>query len=667
MSKKSNITKNQIVGGIVLAFIMCLVFFFVYKAQLADSFNKKYYATLMWEHKKNGSVELSAEKPSLSQVFTCMVPRLRIIKLECNGKKIHPNTYIEISLTEPGSGKEYYNKKVLLSSVAKKGKNKINIKMNKAIADSENRQMILTVSLLEPEDSRIKLSANYKPGIVTSFNGLPDDKTNIIYALQYSNTKHLKGLFFGLCAILLLLGLISYYLIVIRKQTVEKFFVPVALFFGIIFQCVVAVHGVPDEPWHMDTAYKLSNDLLFVEDSDIPGVIMKRQCDVVMGDMLANGVESNSYYQLLKHTFEVPGNTDLVMTSFVDSSNLVPDFIFLPTAIGLSIGRLLNLSALLTLQLGRICNLLVYILLVWFAIRQIPYGKNVMAAIALTPIALQQAASASYDPMIIGIAFLYISTALSMMESVVIKKKDIIATAILIVLLSLVKGGVYVPIVGILFLVFGRKDIRQRLKTIKKRWIVSGVVLVTTTIILLFYKITPTLKALLLKEVDVTDEDSLYSLSYILEHPMQVICLYWNTFIKGGTNHLAGMLGGKLGWHDIQMSWVLIIVILICILLFVNVDNDQYMGSGKSRICIGLFCLVSVLLILFSMLVACTTLEDTRIASVQGRYYLPFGPVLFMVTANSMVKVNEKQCEKIWMILIITNVFMVLQFVAAVL
>ena len=83
----------------------------------------------------------------------------------------------------------------------------------------------------------------------------------------------------------------------------EKFFLPMALFLGLILQCVITVGGVPDEPGHLDTAYKYSNKLLFVEDTGDPDTIYKRRCDVEMSDMLANGLESNSYYQLMTDTF----------------------------------------------------------------------------------------------------------------------------------------------------------------------------------------------------------------------------------------------------------------------------------------------------------------------------------------------------------------------------
>ncbi|MBQ9983257.1 MAG: DUF2142 domain-containing protein [Lachnospiraceae bacterium] len=667
MNKKCNITGKEIIKGAVMLLVLAILCLLVYKAQLEPKLDNINTCTLMWEHKENSYVELSAQKTSLTQVFTCTVPRLRRLQLQCVGKNINPNTQIEISLTEPGSGKEYYYRNVPLSDVVNNKKQIITLKMKNLIKNSENKQFILSVMLINPEDSVVRLSANYKTGIVTSFDGVQENKTNVIYAMKYYNTGYLKQVYGVLCGLLLLIAALSYYWIIVRKYTVERFYIPIALLLGLVVQCVIVVHGVPDEPWHMDTAYKLSNDILFVKDSEQPGVILKRQCDIVMSDMLANGVESNSYYQLWNHTFEKPENVELVETAYTDSSNLVPDFIYLPTALGISLGRLLNLSAMLTLQLGRICNLLVFVLLVWLAIKQLPYGKNVMAALGFTPIALQQAASASYDPMITGIAFLFVATVLKLVECDRYYKRDIALTVILTGLLGLVKSGVYLPIACLLLLVVTKSDVKQKLLSVKKRWYVVGFGCVIAFAGIILYKFMPVISSLMLTEIDTTNENSLYSLSYVLDNPLQVICLYWNTFIRKGTNHLAGLLGGKLSWLDVQMSWVFLVIILISVLLLVNVDGDTYRGTKKGRVFVVASCLVSIFLIMASMLFACTTLGHTYIAGIQGRYYLPFAPALFMVTANSMIKVNKEQCGRIWMTLVVVDIMIIMQFFIAVL
>ena len=92
MDKKNNLTKKQIYGGVVFLLALCAVFWFVYKAQLNESLDERNHCTLMWEHKVNGLLELSKDKPSVTQVFTCTVPKLKVIQIQCKGKKINPNT-----------------------------------------------------------------------------------------------------------------------------------------------------------------------------------------------------------------------------------------------------------------------------------------------------------------------------------------------------------------------------------------------------------------------------------------------------------------------------------------------------------------------------------------------------------------------------------------------
>ena len=97
-----------------------------------------------------------------------------------------------------------------------------------------------------------------------------------------------------------------FYLIVMRGLSVEQFFVPAALVLGLIFQCLFTVGSVPDEQTHLDTAYKFSNRMLFVEETENPYTIYKRVCDVEMSDMLTNGLETNSHYLLMTETFTEP-------------------------------------------------------------------------------------------------------------------------------------------------------------------------------------------------------------------------------------------------------------------------------------------------------------------------------------------------------------------------
>lgn len=658
-------TNKQITSGIILLIIMCMVFVLVYKAQLADQMDNAVSCTLMSEHKKNQTVTMSEGMSVWTEVFICMVPELRELSVECEAKKIDDDAILVMILSDADTGEEYYREEVSVSDTVPKGDaEKIKMKLKKPLKDSEGKRLLLSWELLNGGKSEIRLTANTKPGIVANYNGMQEDKRNVIYGIKYASCDSLKVMYGILCIVLLCLCAISYWFIIIQKMSIDRCYIPIALLLGLIFQSVIAVHGVPDEPWHIDTAYKYSNKLLFVEDTAIPGTIYKRQCDVEMGDMLANGVESNSYYQILYHTFEKPERCELVQVAYVDSSNLVPGITFWPMAAGISIGRVLGLSTLLTLQLGRVCNLIVFVLLTWYAIRTIPYGKNLLGMLGLLPIALQQGASASYDAMLNGIVFLFIALCLRLSVEEQRKKWEWILLIMLAVLTAIIKAGAYVPVLLLLFLLYQRHDTKEeQIRCRKKLFLVclAGIVLMTVLVV----RYMPTLVSLVgtSSATKAMGGKDLYSLSYLIKHPLNTVYLYWNTFMELGAQHMKGLMGGLLGWHDLKIHWIYTIILMVGTLLLVNVENDHYRGTKKQRIIMVLASSISIAIIMMSMLLGCTPFGKTHIISIQGRYYLPLAPMLFLLTSNRMVRVKQEQCGKIWMAMIVTEIMIVLNVI----
>lgn len=665
MNKTKN--SNQILKGIVLLSILCIAFVLVYKAQLENNLDKPVYGTLMSAHKENDTISLSEDAPVFSEVFLCMVPQLRQLRIECKGKQIASDAVLLMTLSDADSGKEYYHKEIKVQELIGEGKKEMVVmKLKKPLADSEGKRFILSWELVDAKTTTLRITANSKPGIVISCNGIVEDKSNIIYSWKYSNTKELRFLYVILCAVLLLFGAICYWLIIIKELPAERFYLPVAILLGMIFQVVIAVHGVPDEPWHIDTAYKYSNKMLFVEDTGVPGTIYKRQCDIEMQDILANDVESNSYYLLIHHTFERAENKELVPVTYVDSSNLVPGVIFLPTALGISIGRLLGLSALLTLQIGRLCNLLAFVLLTWAAIRTMPYAKNLTAMLGLLPIAMQQGASASYDSVTNGLTFLFIAYCFRLSETEQRKKGQWILLLVLASLIAMTKGGVYSPLLLLLLLLFKKEQFKNRLKKTNYKAILFGLMAGILILVVLMIKYMPVFLAILGNQEMPSGEKTLYTVHDLLQSPLQVVYLYWNTFMKRGDNLLRGLLGGKLSWLNVQVNWMFLIVLLLGLFLFANVERDKYLKNKKQSIIMALVAILSIALIMLSMVFGYTSVDSASIEGIQGRYFLSLAPLLFLLTTTDMVHVKKEQCGRVWMVMMVTEILIVLQVVTLV-
>ena len=570
-----------------------------------------------------------------------------------------------MTLADVDTKEIYFQKKSSVRAVmdARTG-GRTEFRLDEPLRDSEEKELVLTWQLKNAGTTAVHLTANQKQAIVHSFNGMEDSGINVIYTLSYGNSSCLTVLYVLLCAGLLLFAALCYWMLIVRRMRVEKFFLPMALFLGLILQCVITVGGVPDEPGHLDTAYKYSNKLLFVEDTGDPDTIYKRRCDVEMSDMLANGLESNSYYQLMTDTFHRAEDTELMEVSYADSTNLASWIVYIPSALGLSAGRLLGLSPMFTFQIARIFNLICFVFLVWAGIRMIPFGKNIFAMTAVLPIALQQGASVSYDAVVNGVLLLFTAFCFHMKRKEKKEKREIIFAGIFSVFIAVVKGGAYLPLLLLLIPAFVKGEILKK-QNRKKLFLYTGIILCAAVLLtgVALFKFMPVLRTFM-ESGGQGGADATYTIPWLLKHPLQIVYLYWNTVMEQGAFLLQGHLGGILSWLDFRMNWIFELIFLICLLLLVNLEGDRYEGGAKSRILAALVCVVSSGFIMMSMLTGYTKMSYDYIQGIQGRYFLPLAPLLVFLTANRMVYVRRNQAGAVWMTMTVTEILLILQLAA---
>ncbi len=79
--------------------------------------------------------------------------------------------------------------------------------------------------------------------------------------------------------------------------------------------------------------------------------------------------------------------------------------------------RSMGLPALTVFYLARLAGLLAYLVLAWLAVRLIPYGKWLFALLAVSPVAILQAATITTDSISNGIALLFIGGILAIAQA----------------------------------------------------------------------------------------------------------------------------------------------------------------------------------------------------------------------------------------------------------
>src|SRR5688572_5349000 len=136
----------------------------------------------------------------------------------------------------------------------------------------------------------------------------------------------------------------------------------------------------------------------------------------------------------------------------IDTKSVYSPALLLPQALVMRyFGRPAYMPALAILQVCRFASLLSYLVLVWLALRLIPFGKWILLVLAVTPMALFQATTISPDAISNGIGFLFIAGCLWLTEFKEINWRECGILVFLIFLLFLAKLNL-VPLVLLPFL-----------------------------------------------------------------------------------------------------------------------------------------------------------------------------------------------------------------------
>ena len=460
--------------------------------------------------------------------------------------------------------------------------------------------------------------------------------------ISYSNRDYLKTLYIIFAALTYGFLVLSYFLIVILRVSVEKAYIPLLLYLGILYMLVIPVYSVPDEYAHIDSAYIVSNYLLGTGEPEEYGYGYKRAADIETEEYFNYYTTLADYRRLYVELFETPENTELAkckMRSGLGNANVL---YYLPAAIGISIGRIAGLGTLMVFLLGRFMNLLAFVLLTYLALRKMPGFQSFFMVFAALPVMLQEAASFSYDCVLNAFAILFIAYCLffASCRQEEVRLRDVFMLLFMLVQIASVKGGVYLPLCITVCIIF-----TERKWKLRHAW---GYMLLTAgTAMLAFIQNNATR---LIKNYFFTSRtrinpfvgSELYTIGDIISSPKKIIRVFINTFFQEGSRVIYEILGGKMGsLKDIQMPWLYEIIFLLVILFFLR-QNVYRLKSKASMIIALLGTAGTVLLLALSMLLADTSKKYDYIVGLQGRYYYPCIFAALMVCGMLMKKRTEE-------------------------
>lgn len=410
-----------------------------------------------------------------------------------------------------------------------------------------------------------------------------------------------------------------------KFSTPEIFLIATLLILGLLVCFMLPMGGGFDEETHLARIWEMSA-LVFLPNQglgqEMPLPTIFREISY-RRDVLVRAVEPD----FLSEYAQTPiGGLDFTYGRIETRSVYSPPLLLPQAFVMRYLGRYpmvrgIEIPALVALYATRLAGLLSYILLAWLAVRTIPFGKWTLAILAVTPTALLQAATIGADAISNGIGLLFIGGALALCRREVIGWKEWGLLVLLYMLLFFAKVNL-APLALLPFLLLSPSQFKTRTPYLLLFPVVAVLFLIETVwwslIALPAYVAAP------------DAANAAEQLRHILSDPLSFIQLVFRDFfaVHGREYFLEWVAIYAFGYWPVPAATYVFFVIGFGLALFVVEDGQKI--TRKERVTLFVVFLLACVMTVTSLYLSFSPVGSEIIRGVQGRYFIPIVPLLFL-------------------------------------
>lgn len=297
---------------------------------------------------------------------------------------------------------------------------------------------------------------------------------------------------------------------------------------------------------------------------------------------------------------------------------------YLPQIIGIHIGRIFTNNSIIHFYIARIANIITCTIMLYFAIKIIPYGKNMMFLLCTIPIVIEGFSTLSADGMLISASFLFIAYIFKLKEekNKKISKKDIAILSILCIIIALSKT-IYIILLPLLFLIP-----KEKFKNNKTKIIFITIICIVSAILDIGWYIIGIQKDTFFVEAGNNP------VGYIISNPIGYVRKLLYTIIKNAPQYIQEMFGLKLEWNEAITIPIFPIILLILSILISALGKIKTNLKKIEKILLVAIIISCIFLVFTSMFISWSKTETLEIMGIQGRYFIPILPLAFLLIGN---------------------------------
>ncbi len=486
------------------------------------------------------------------------------------------------------------------------------------------------------------------------------EKTEL-HSVAFSNRFEINKyrVLFVVCLLALL------YVMIFEKKFVQKvewYF----LCFSLVFGLLVIIYAQPtynawDEEVHFQNVYSIASGK-HVKWSEATQVII---------DKKTPSCNTKAEYAELRAAMNEKGREVLHLetkeTGVVSYSFLA----YIPMAVMMKIGMLLNLSFSNMYMLGKIGNLLFYVAIMFLAIRLAKKKKLFLVFIAMMPTSIYLAASYSYDAVVF--ACVTLGSVLWCNEMFYSQKKYQavnMVSSIFLFSVGCLSKAVYIPLILVMLLLPRVQKMKKKYKVIFWIGILTILGLVLMTFVLPVFSNTIAGNVSFGGDSRGGDTSVVRQILSMIQHPWATIKLLVTDILRfdnfrnlgdpSSSNYFVGNLMflnfGALG--VLSHKWVMLLLpVLLLTLIYRDKQDSVISYSFLYRLFIILVIIITVILIWVALYLSFTPVGVESIAGVQARYYLPLLYLVALLVTNKKVYIQISGESVSKLVLLSANIF----------
>lgn len=619
-----HIKRNQkfyIVAVFFLLFVSC-VWGLIYKDHVKKEFGTPEAISI----RSAGNQTLGLRQGDSYQTTVALADdEITILHLAFDSEKTDPNALIEVFFGNSDTNQVLESWRVLTSDFQQEY---TGLKFSEPMKVESGTDYFIRVDVLEGNTVSLYLASGSDDSIAYQIHGAPSGSVFCIFLF----------VLFGIFLLLFVTGVC-----VARKWKHEIYFVLCALIIGLVMIVLIPPYFTPDEEYHFAIAYAKSSELLGEKAVDNEGYVLVRKTDYDYYTRYNNsgGVNlTRASYRAEVKGILADNDSEMNADYHIRTKGGTSSFNYIPEILGITIARLLHFNGAILFITGRIMSLLVYVIIMYFAIKIMPFAKVALCVIGMFPMTMELVASYNYDAIILPASFFSIAYILYLAyEADKIKMKDFVILGIMVCILSMVKY-MYV----ILFML-GLIIPKEKFGSGKNKFYMATGILIVGAICIFGMNLQSieSFTSVETQQVSWTDEPK-FSFRYILTEPLNVLEIFLRTIVWNYNYYFGGAIGRNLGWLNFGVSEVLMMgfVFLFFFGILEQYNDDTQKIKISAKMC-ALFCMGLISIAIFMGLFLGWTRESAIvIEGIQGRYFLPIFPILILLFQNRTLVLKRK-------------------------